>query len=78
MNGQPIPESMEISRSLLVDESKIYILQDSSLQLVEVKPVFFNQKTVVIKGLQDGQTIISKAVPGAYSGMEVKKYQGKL
>ena len=78
MNGQPIPESVEISRSLLVDESKVYVLQDSALHLVDVEPVFFNQKTVVVKGLKDGQTLIAKAVPGAYSGMEVKKYQGEL
>ena len=78
MNGEAIQESIEISRSLLVDESLIYIVQDKALQLVEIDPVFFNQKTVVIKGLQDGQVIISKAVPGAYSGMEVKIFQGEL
>lgn len=78
MNGIPIQGSMEISRSLLVDESMIYIVQDSALQLVDVEPVFFNQKTVVVKGLDDGQTIISKAVPGAYSGMEVTEFQEKL
>ena len=78
MNGQPIPDAVEISRSLLIDESKVYVLQDSALQLVEVEPVFFNQKTAVVKGLQDGQTLIAKAVPGAYAGMEVKSYQGDL
>jgi len=75
MKGQPIAESMEISRSLLVDESKVFVLKDSALQLVEVEPVFFNQKTVIVKGLNDGENLISKAVPGAYAGMEVKMYQ---
>ncbi len=78
MNGTPIVDAYEIARNLLVDESKIYVVQDTSLHLVEVEPVFFNQKTVVIKGLQDGQTIISRAVPGAYSGMVVKIYEGDL
>lgn len=78
MNGEPIDDSMEIARSLLVDESQVYVVLDSALQLVEVKPVFFNEKTVIVKGLQDGQKIISKAVPGAYSGMEVIIYQGDL
>ncbi|MCK5703888.1 MAG: HlyD family efflux transporter periplasmic adaptor subunit [Cyclobacteriaceae bacterium] len=78
MNGEPIEGSMEIARSLLVDELKVYIVQDSALQLVEVEPVFFNEKTVIVKGLLDGQKIISKNVPGAYSGMEVKIYQGDL
>lgn len=78
MNGEPIHESMEIARSLLVDESKVYIVQDSALQLVDVEPVFFNEKTVIIKGLQNGQQVISRAVPGAYSGMEVEIHEGKL
>jgi membrane fusion protein (multidrug efflux system) len=78
INGEPIDDSMEIARSLLVDESQVYIVQDSALQLVAVEPVFFNQKTVIVKGLLDGQKIISKAVPGAYSGMEVIIYQGDL
>ncbi len=78
MTGEPIEESMEITRNLLVDESKVYIVQDSALQLVSVNPVFFNEKTVIVKGLNDGQKILSKNVPGAYTGMEVKIYQDDL
>ena len=75
MNGNAIEKSVEIPRSLLVDESKVYIVQDSALQLVQINPVFFNQKTVVVQGLEDGQIIISKSVPGSYAGMEVKIYE---
>jgi len=38
---------------------------------VEVDPLHFNQKSVIVGGLKDGDTIISKIVPGAYDGMEV-------
>jgi len=78
MSGEPIHDSMEIARNLLVDESKVYIVQDSALHLMNVEPVFYNEKTVIIKGLQDGQQVISRAVPGAYAGMEVEIYQGEL
>jgi len=78
MNGQPIENAVEISRNLLVDESKIYLVQDNTLQLVQVEPVFFNENTVIVKGLENGQKIISRNVPGAYSGMEVKIYQENL
>lgn len=74
MNGKPIDNSYKIARSLLVDESKVYIVADNKLKLVEIEPVFFNQKSAVIKGLEDGQKIISRSVSGAYSGMEVKIY----
>ncbi|MCG8306982.1 MAG: HlyD family efflux transporter periplasmic adaptor subunit [Cytophagales bacterium] len=75
MEGESIENSVEISRSLLIDESKVYIVQDSSLLLVDIDPVFFNEKTVVVRGLEDGQQLVSKAVPGAYAGMEVKIFQ---
>lgn len=74
MNGNSIENAIEIPRYLLVDESKVYIVRDNALQLVQVEPVFFNEKTVIVKGLENGQKIISKNVPGAYSGMEVNVY----
>ena len=75
INGEAINNSMEIARSLLIDDSKVYIVQDSSLHLVDIDPVFFNEKTVVVRGLIDGQHLVSRAVPGAYAGMEVKIFQ---
>lgn len=75
MKGESVPESIEISRSLLIDESKVYVVQDSSLHLVEVEPVFFNEKTVVVQGLMNGQKLVSKTIPGAYAGMDVRIYQ---
>jgi len=77
MNGEPIDDAIEIDRSLLVDENYVYSVADSALQLVEVDPVFYNQKTVIIKGLENGEQIISRIVPGAYSGMKVQIYQGE-
>lgn len=75
MNGESIDQSIEISRSLLVDESKVYVVNDTTLSLVEVFPKFYNEKTVIIQGLEDGQKLVSRAVPGAYAGMVVKIYQ---
>jgi len=42
---------------------------------VEVSPIFFNEKTVIVQGLENGQKLVSKAVPGAYAGMEVKIFE---
>jgi len=75
MNGEEIENSVEISRSLLVDESKVYVVKDGALDLVNITPVFFNEKTVIVKGLGDGQQLVSKAIPGAYAGMEIKIFE---
>ena len=64
--------AFEIQRNLLVDNSKLFIVKDSVLDLIDVNPVFENTNSVVIKGLTNGTQILSKPVPGAYSGMLVK------
>ena len=74
IDGEEKQNAYEISRSLLVDESKVYIVQDTILQLTQVTPLHYNQKTVIVSGLTDGSQIITRMVPGAYEGMEVKIY----
>ena len=64
--------AIEIPRELLVERSKVYVVKDSVLELKDIDPVYFSPNTVVIKGLEDGEKILSANVPGAYSGMLVK------
>ena len=72
LKTKEINDAIEISRRLLVDNSKVYVVKDSILNLVEVDPVYFGNETVIIKGLQNGTSILSKNLPGAYDGMLVK------
>lgn len=67
-------DAYEIARKLLVNNQSVYILKDSILELVKVNPVYFKDKTVVIKGLANGTKVLSKNVPGAYTGMAVKVF----
>ena len=69
-------DAYEIPRQLLVNNESVYVLRDSVLELKPVDPVYFSEKTVVIKGLENGTLMISRTVPGAYSGMVVKVYEG--
>ena len=64
--------AVQISRKLLVNESEVYVVRDSVLDLIAVDPVHFSDKNVVIKGLEDGLLMLSKPIPGAYPGMKVK------
>lgn len=67
-----IENATEVSRKLLVDDSKLFIVKDSSLALVTIKPIYFNTNTVIVKGLENGTTFVSRPLPGSYSGMLVK------
>lgn len=64
--------AFEVARNLLIENSKLYIVKDSILNLVTINPVFENKNTVVIKGLKNGTQLLSKPIPGAHSGMLVK------
>lgn len=67
--------AIEIDRNLLQEGNKIFVVRDSVLDVVEVQPVYFSDKKVVLKGVSDGHVILSKPVPGAYKGMLVKIFQ---
>lgn len=64
--------AFEVSRSLLIDNSKLYIIKDSILDLVDVNLIFENKNTIVVKGLANGTVLLSKSVPGSHVGMLVK------
>jgi hypothetical protein len=75
IEGKNANDAIEIDRSLLVNESSVYIVNESKLTLVPIEPVYFNQNSVIVRGLQNGAILVTKPVPGAYDSMEVTIYQ---
>jgi len=75
LNAKEETEAIEIDRSLLLENDKIFIVRDSILDLIDVRPVYFSNKKVVLKEVPNGTTILAKPVMGAYSGMLIKVYQ---
>ncbi len=73
--GKSEENAFEISRKLLNDQKELFVVRDSILDVIEVTPVFFSDKTAVLKGIEDGTVILSRPVPGAYAGMVVKTYR---
>ncbi|GAL66918.1 efflux RND transporter periplasmic adaptor subunit [Jejuia pallidilutea] len=77
LNAKEEPESIEINRNLLNEGAQIFVVRDSILDVMDVKPVYFSDTKVVLKQVPDGTIILSKPVPGAYAGMLVKPYEDK-
>lgn len=67
--------AFSVARNLIVDNTNLYVVRDSILELVSIDPVYSNENSVVIKGLEEGTQILAKPVPGAYSGMLVKVFE---
>ncbi|MDO6601089.1 efflux RND transporter periplasmic adaptor subunit [Arenibacter palladensis] len=72
------PNAIEINRSLLLETEQIFVVRDSVLDLISVKPVYFSDNSVVLKDVPDGITILSKPVMGAYAGMLVKVFNDQV
>jgi multidrug efflux pump subunit AcrA (membrane-fusion protein) len=71
-------DAIEIDRNLLLEGNKIFVVRDTILDLIDVNPVYFTDKTVVLKAVPNGTTIMSKPLLGAYTGMAVKVFQEKV
>ncbi len=77
LDAKQEPDAIEIDRNLLLEGDKIFIVRDTILDMIDVKPVYFSDKTVVLKEVPDGTSIVSKPILGAYTGMAVKVYVEK-
>ncbi|MBT8254230.1 MAG: HlyD family efflux transporter periplasmic adaptor subunit [Flavobacteriaceae bacterium] len=75
LNAREVPVSIQIDRNLVSDRNEIFIVRDSILDVIAVKPVYFGDKMAVITDVPEGSVILSKPLPGAYPGMLVKVYQ---
>jgi membrane fusion protein (multidrug efflux system) len=71
-------DAIKILRKLLINESQIFVVKDTVLDLINVTPVYFSSKEVVLKGVPNGTKILSKSIPGAYAGMLVKVIEEKV
>jgi len=72
LEAKPETNAFEIDRKLLFENDKLFAVKDTSLILIEIVPVYYNKKTVIVRGLKDGTKLISKPLPGAFEGMKVK------
>ena len=70
-------DAIEVDRNLLLEGDKIFVVRDTILDMIDVKPVYFTDKRVVLKEVPNGTIIMSKPLLGAYTGMAVKIYQDK-
>ncbi|WP_224485470.1 efflux RND transporter periplasmic adaptor subunit [Robertkochia aurantiaca] len=72
IHARDADDAYEVDRSLLVDQSQLYAVRDTILELVDVNPVYFSEKHAIVKGIPDGTRVLKRSVPGAYPGMVVK------
>lgn len=71
MQGIPIENAYEVASSLLVNGNQLYLVVNDRIELVSVSILHKKYNSVVVQGLKDGMSLVSKPLPGAYAGMDV-------
>ena len=66
-----IKETYLVDRSLLIDES-IFLVENNKLKLKQIQVIQISENNAIIKGLKDGDIILSESIKGAYDGMEIR------
>jgi multidrug efflux pump subunit AcrA (membrane-fusion protein) len=72
IRGKQETDAFEVNRNLLINQSELFIVNDGILESKPVEPVYFTESTVIVRGLEDGDQLISKPVAGGYHGMQVQ------
>ena len=75
VKAKDIANAYTLSRSALIDGNQVYVVESDVLVLKAIKTEYFNQNTVIISGLNNGEMVLSKVPPSAFEGMKVSIYK---
>lgn len=72
--AETVSAAYEISRSAMADSRFAYIVKDGKLSRVPLNILHTSDKTAIVKGLSNGDVVLTKLPPTAYEGMNVEIY----
>jgi len=71
----PVNGVSSISREILHNNTFVYLVKDSVLVEYKIHPLKFNEKSIIVDNLKDGDVLVIKSVSGGYPGMKVNPKQ---
>jgi membrane fusion protein (multidrug efflux system) len=71
IEGLPKDNAYNVARKLLVDDSNLYVVEDSTLIKVPITILHKTNDSIVVRGLINDSQLLSSPISGAYSGMVV-------
>jgi membrane fusion protein, multidrug efflux system len=72
LQGAPLDNAVAVERALLTDAQSLWVVGDSALVERPVEVLVGFGKMVAVRGLQDGDLLVSQRIPSAYAGMPVR------
>jgi len=71
MESTPVDHSVLLPRNILHNNTFVYLVKDSTLVEYEINAVKFNEKSVMVNNLNDGDQLVMRNISGAFNSMEV-------
>jgi multidrug efflux pump subunit AcrA (membrane-fusion protein) len=72
VTARDVANAAEIDRQLIINQNEIYVVRDSTLQLLPVEVVKQTRNTAIIRGVDPAEQVIAEPVAGAFPGMKVR------
>jgi multidrug efflux pump subunit AcrA (membrane-fusion protein) len=73
IQGKEELNAFEVNRNLLINNSELFVVNDSSkLESKAIDPIYFTESTVIVRGLDNGDQLVTRPVAGGYHGMQVQ------
>lgn len=63
--------AVEVPSRALVDQNKVFIMEDSTARLQQVEVLKFSEDTAVVRGLRNGALVINESRNAAFEGSKV-------
>lgn len=76
--GKEIEHSIEVPRSVLMNNEAVFVLEKGVLVRKEVQVKYLLKETAIISGLSNGEQVLTKMAPNAYPGMKAVAYQSTV
>ncbi len=71
IEGGTIANAVGVPRGALLPDDALYVVRDSALQKAPVQVLHQGVEQAVVRGLVDGQAVVTDRLSGAYEGMRV-------
>jgi multidrug efflux pump subunit AcrA (membrane-fusion protein) len=75
ISAAKLEDAFEIPRSVVFDQDQIFLAVDTVLVQKTIVPIHFNEKTVIVRGLENDSQVLTKMPPGAYQGMKISIFK---
>ncbi len=71
-SGIKFDNAMEIPRVAVFNQNEVFVVREGKLQILEIEILKINEKTLIFKGLNEGEEIVMEALINASQGTKVE------